>query len=124
MFHIFFNLAFKVKKIAMHPNQVLKIVNVAHWLLKSVFLCRNRFAYDTCRFLRAILPEIYLKKSVFLFFLKKKIEGWPPQRPFWSGEPPPWPMRGVQPPPGAQMGVASKPWPTPDQPNGSGRATL
>jgi hypothetical protein len=37
MFHRFFNLAFKVKKFAMYPNQVLKICNVAIPLDDSVF---------------------------------------------------------------------------------------
>jgi len=62
MFYIFFNLASKVrkKKIVMHPNQVLKIFNVVHLLLKSVIFHRNRPTCDAHRFLRSILPEISL----------------------------------------------------------------
>jgi hypothetical protein len=79
MFRFFFNLAFKVKKFAMCPNQVLKNFNVANPLLESVFFYRNRPTCDARGFLRKnfptienlpkivreILPEISLKKSIF-----------------------------------------------------------
>jgi hypothetical protein len=57
------------EKIAMHLNQVLKIFNVAHPLLKSIF-DGNRPTCDTRWLLREILSEISFKNH--FFFLKRE----------------------------------------------------
>jgi hypothetical protein len=75
IFHIFFNLPSRVKKIIIHPNQVLKFFNVAHLLRKSVLFYGNRPTCDAHGFLREILHEISLKKSILFFFRKKKFVG-------------------------------------------------
>jgi hypothetical protein len=68
MFHLFFNLATKVKKFGMHPNQVLKNFNVAHPLLKSAFFTE----IDPRAFLREFLPEISIKNHLKTKKKKKK----------------------------------------------------
>jgi RNA recognition motif-containing protein len=63
MFHCFFNLASKVKKFAMHPNQVLKICNVAYLLLKSVLFYGNNPHATHEDFLEQFFPKYPLKQT-------------------------------------------------------------
>jgi len=70
MFHLFLNLAFKVKKFTMCPNlQVFKNFSVANPLLESVFFDRNRSTNEK------IFPK-YPQKSIFFFQKKNNNNKW------------------------------------------------
>jgi uncharacterized protein (UPF0128 family) len=68
MFHIFFNLAFKLKEFAMCLNQVLKNFNIANLLLESVVFDKNRTWVSK----RKSFQNIPKKASSFFFLIKKK----------------------------------------------------